>query len=51
MITIKKHEVLKALDRIAEMTDAEIEMNAEWIRKISQSAFALIKQQPKSKAK
>nr|WP_272898864.1 hypothetical protein [Brevibacillus laterosporus] len=44
---MKKHEVLSALDRIREMTDTEIEMNPDWIRKVALSAYTLIKQKSK----
>ncbi|WP_275052259.1 hypothetical protein [Brevibacillus laterosporus] len=44
---MKKHEVLSALDRIREMTDAEIEMNPDWIRIVALSAYTLIKQKSK----
>nr|WP_272898890.1 hypothetical protein [Brevibacillus laterosporus] len=44
---MKRHEVLSALDRITEMTDEEIEINSDWIRKIALSAYTLIKQKSK----
>ncbi|WP_068793295.1 hypothetical protein [Brevibacillus laterosporus] len=33
----KKHEVYSALDRIREITEAEIEMNRKWLQKVRQS--------------
>nr|WP_262351773.1 hypothetical protein [Brevibacillus laterosporus] len=44
---MKKHEVLSVLDRIREMTDTEIEINPDWIRKVALSAYTLIKQKSK----
>lgn len=44
---MKRHEILAALDRIREMSDAEIQLNPEWIRKVSLAAYSLVKQQPK----
>lgn len=41
---MKRHEVLSALDRIREMSDQEVAINAEWIRKVSLAAYSLIKQ-------
>lgn len=41
---MKKHEVLRALDRIYEMSDAEIQINRDWIRAVALAAYGLIKQ-------
>ena len=38
-----KSEVKNALDKIREMTDEEVSSNAEFIRKVAEEAFALIK--------
>jgi len=46
---LKKHEVLKALDRIIEMSDEELFINADYIRNASQAAYGLIKQQARKK--
>ena len=40
---MKKSEVKNALDSIREMTNEEIAMNAEYIRKVAEEAYALIK--------
>jgi hypothetical protein len=39
---MKKYEVKTALDDISEMSDAEIQANAEFIRKVALAAYALI---------
>ena len=41
---MKRHEVIKMLDNIAEYSDAEIAANAELIRKVALAAYGLIKQ-------
>ena len=41
---MKRHEVLDALDRIYEMSDEEIKANPDYIRKVSNAAYSLIKQ-------
>lgn len=41
---MKRHEVLKALDRIYEMSDAEMRINQDWIRAVALAAYGLIKQ-------
>lgn len=41
---MKKHEVLKALDRIHDMTDEEMKINHDWRRAVSLAAYGLIKQ-------
>lgn len=47
MIDVKKYEVLKALDEITEMSDEEMAINQEWIRKVANSAYSLVKQKYK----
>ncbi|MEK5166016.1 hypothetical protein NYE69_27220 [Paenibacillus sp. FSL R5-0527] len=42
---MKRYEVLSALDRITEMTDKEVQLNAEWIKSVALAAYSLIKQQ------
>ena len=46
---MKKHEIKDALDRINEMTDHEIAINAEYIREVALAAYGLIKQLDKIK--
>ncbi|MBO9609195.1 MAG: hypothetical protein J7639_24790 [Paenibacillaceae bacterium] len=41
---MKRHEVLSALDRINEMSDHEIAINAKWIREVANKAYMHIKQ-------
>ena len=43
-MTFPKHETKKRLDRIREMSDEEIAINADFIRETAESAFCLIKQ-------
>ena len=43
-MTLKKHETKKRLDRICEMSDEEIAINADFIRETAESAFCLIRQ-------
>lgn len=38
-----KSEVKNALDDITEMSDKEIAVNADYIRKVAEEAYALIK--------
>lgn len=38
-----KSEVKQALDDIRDMTDDEIDLNSQYIRKVAEAAFALIK--------
>ncbi|SEL29833.1 hypothetical protein SAMN05518856_109196 [Paenibacillus sp. OK003] len=33
---MKRHELLKRLENIADMSDEEIAMNADWIRDVAQ---------------
>ncbi|MFI8714463.1 hypothetical protein [Brevibacillus brevis] len=44
---MKRGEVVKKLDRIRDMSDEEVTINAEWIRKVATHAFSLLKQQPR----
>lgn len=46
---MKRHEVLKYLDDIFEMSDHEIAINPALIRETSLAAFSLIKQPVKKK--
>lgn len=39
---MEKHEVKKALDCISEMSNEEITLSAEFIRKVTTEAYALI---------
>ena len=43
-MTFPKHETKKRLDRIREMSDEEIAINADFIRETAESAFCIIKQ-------
>lgn len=49
--TLKRHELLKRLDNIVEMSDEEITKNVEWIRDVAQSAYSHIKQRELNKRK
>ncbi|MCP1133364.1 hypothetical protein NKT34_08685 [Paenibacillus polysaccharolyticus] len=42
--TLKRHELLKRLDNVVEMSDEEMAKNVEWIRDVAQSAYSHIKQ-------
>lgn len=44
---LKRGEVVEKLYRIGEMSDEEVKINAEWIRKIARSGASLLKQQPR----
>lgn len=44
---MKRGEVVEKLYRIGEMSDEEVKINAEWIRKIARSGASLLKQQPR----
>lgn len=46
---MKKREVLSALDDITEMTDHEIQINSEFIRKTALAAYSVLKCTPVKK--
>lgn len=41
---MKKHEVLKALESITEMSNTEMRFNCDFIREVSLAAYGLLKQ-------
>ncbi|MED1955112.1 hypothetical protein [Brevibacillus centrosporus] len=44
---MKRGEVFQKLDRIRDMSDEEITLNADWIRQVAGHAYSLLKQQPR----
>lgn len=48
---MQKYEVKEALDRINEMSDNEIAINAKFIREVALAAYGLIKSLDKPKRK
>lgn len=44
---MKRGEVVQKLDRIRDMSDEEVTLNADWIRKVAAHAYSLLKQQPR----
>lgn len=48
---MKKHEVLRALDNITEMSDQELFINADYIRTTALAAYSLIKQKYNKKSR
>ncbi|MEJ8548422.1 hypothetical protein [Brevibacillus borstelensis] len=44
---MKRGEVVQRLDRIRDMSDEEVTLNAEWIRKVAAHVYCLMKQQPR----
>ncbi|QDS32502.1 hypothetical protein [Brevibacillus brevis] len=44
---MKRGEVVQKLNHIRYMSDEEVTLNAEWIRKVTANAYSLLKQQPR----
>lgn len=44
---MKRGEVVQRLDRIRDMSDEEITLNAQWIRGVVAHAHSLLRQQPR----
>ncbi|AYB39704.1 hypothetical protein [Brevibacillus laterosporus] len=44
---MKRGEVVQRLERIMDMSDEEVTINAEWIKQVATHAYSLLKQQPR----